>query len=163
MTTITHASFTVERTFAHSPEPVFRAFAEPDMKKRWLRQSDDPSTHHALDFRVDGREASVSKLGNDESLPPDIRGAAISNETVYHDISENERIVFSYRMAINGVTMSISLATVEITPHAGGSRVTYTEQGAFLPNADGPEMRKAGWDNLLDQLAAELERAGALA
>lgn len=157
--TIAHASFAIERTYAHSPARVFGAFANESAKRSWFREGNDPAGQFTLDFRVDGRESSLSHVGQDEALPPEIRGAAIANETVYHDICENQRIVFSYRMLINGVTMSVSLGTVEIAAHEKGSRVTYTEQGAFFPNADGPEMRKAGWADLLDKLGGELDRA----
>ena len=38
---------------------------------------------------------------------------AFTNETVFNEIIENERIVFTYSMARNGVRFSVSLATVE--------------------------------------------------
>ncbi len=157
--TITHASFTIERTYNHSPAQVFAAFANEGMKRSWFRDSDDPAAQFAMDFRIDGRESSLSYLGQEEALPPDIRGATIANETVYHDICENNRIVFSYRMAVNGLTMSASLGTVEFAEHTDGTCLTYTEQGAYFPSADGPEMRKDGWTDLLAKLAAELDRA----
>ncbi|HMO96673.1 MAG TPA: hypothetical protein PKD27_11185, partial [Tepidiformaceae bacterium] len=107
--TIAHASFSIERTYRHSPDRVFHAFADESTKRSWFREGNDPASPFALDFRVDGRESSLSHLGADEALPAEIRGAAIGNETGFHDICENSRIVFSYRMTINGVTMSVSL------------------------------------------------------
>lgn len=157
---IAHASFVIERTLRHAPARVFRAFADETIKGRWFRESKDPAARFALDFRVDGRESSLFHTpSDDDALPAHVRGAAFTNETVYHDIRENERIVFSYRMMINGVTMSVSLATVEITTHPDGARLIYTEQGVFFENADGPDMRKGGWNDLLDRLGAELDRS----
>ena len=34
---ITHASFSVERTFPVAPARVFAAFADPDLKAAWFR------------------------------------------------------------------------------------------------------------------------------
>lgn len=153
-----HASFTIERVLRHAPARVFRAFADENMKSRWFRESKDPAARFALDFRVDGRESSLFHTPQDDALPAHVRGAAVTNETHYHDIRENERIVFAYRMMINGVTMSVSLGTVEIAQHPDGARLTYTEQGVFFENADGPEMRKGGWNDLLDKLGAEMDR-----
>lgn len=155
-----HASFTIERILRHAPARVFRAFADEETKARWFRESKDPAARFTLDFRVDGRESSLFHAPqDDDALPAHIRGAAFANEAVYHDIRENARIVFSYRMTINGVTMSVSLGTVEIAAHPDGARLTYTEQGVFFENADGPDMRKQGWADLLDKLGAELDRS----
>lgn len=157
--TMLHASFTVERTFKHAPARVFHAFADAKIKERWFRESKDPAAAFALDFRVGGKENSLFHTPKDnEAIPPHVRGAAFTNETFYHDIRENERIVFSYSMAINGDVMSVSLATIEIAPASGGSRLTYTEQGVFYANADGPELRTGGWNDLLNKLGAELDQ-----
>ncbi len=156
--TIAHASFTIERTLKHAPARVFHAFADGGTKSRWFRESKDPAASFKFDFRVGGAEHSTFHAPNDANLPPHVRNAAFGNDAIYHDIVENERIVFSYRMTINGANMSVSLATVEIAPHAEGARLTYTEQGAFFENADGPDRRKQGWNDLLDKLAAELDR-----
>lgn len=155
---IAHASFTLERTFRHAPARVFHAFADGETKSRWFRESKDPAAGFVFDFRVGGREHSSFRASNDEALPPHVRNAEFGNEAIYHDIVEHERIVFSYRMTFNGVTMSVSLATIEIAPHREGARLTYTEQGAFFENADGADMRKNGWRDLLDKLGAELDR-----
>ncbi len=156
--TLLHASFTIERTYKHAPARVFQAFANPKIKERWFRENNDPASNFALDFRVDGTERSTFHTPEDAPLPDHVRGAAFTNATVFHDIAANERIVFSYRMACNGETMSVSLATVEITPAGSGSRLTYTESGVFYANADGPEMRTGGWNALLDKLGAELDQ-----
>jgi hypothetical protein len=52
--------------------------------------------------------------------------------------------------------MSVSLATVQITPDGDGSHLCYTEQGAFLDGIDKPEAREEGTVWLLDSLAKYL-------
>jgi len=68
----------------------------------------------------------------------------------------NQRIVFSYSMSANDTPFSASLATIELLPSASGTDLTFTEQGAYFENSDGPAMREEGWGSLLDRLAQEV-------
>ena len=54
--------------------------------------------------------------------------------------------------------ISVSLATVELKPKDAGTRLIYTEQGAFLDGYDNPAQREHGTIELLDALGAELRR-----
>jgi uncharacterized protein YndB with AHSA1/START domain len=51
----------------------------------------------------------------------------------------------------------VSLATIELAAVEGGTELTLTHQGVYLEGADGPEMRKGGWEHLLGKLAKEIE------
>lgn len=51
---------------------------------------------------------------------------------VYWDIVENERIVNTYEMALDGTRISVSLTTVELRPDGAGTRLRLTEHGAHL-------------------------------
>jgi uncharacterized protein YndB with AHSA1/START domain len=152
-----HASFTVTRDYPHSLENVFRAFADADTKRRWAgsRNTQAPSGFTS-DFRIDGRESSFFHLPDAAHLPPHIRGQLITQEAVFQDIIDRERIVYAYRMSIGGVCMSVSLATVEFARTAAGTRLIFTEQGSYFDNADGAAMRAQGWNGLLDSLGREL-------
>ena len=44
----------------------------------------------------------------------------------------NERIVYSYKLHIDDVLISVSLATIEFKAHGAGTTLIITEQGAFL-------------------------------
>jgi hypothetical protein len=57
--------------------------------------------------------------------------------------------------------ISVSLATIEIEPSGDGTRLTYTEQGAFLDGHDDSGSRERGTRDLLDNLDAELKRENA--
>jgi uncharacterized protein YndB with AHSA1/START domain len=85
-----------------------------------------------------------------------VAGMTLVNEAVYEDIVPARRIVTAYRMTMNGKTFSASLATIEIFPEGSGTDLIFTHQGAYFENADGPEMRKDGWEKLLDKLVKEL-------
>jgi hypothetical protein len=45
---------------------------------------------------------------------------------------------------------------VELEAAGAGTRLVYTEQGAFFEGANGPSSRKQGWSELLERLAATL-------
>lgn len=146
---IAHGSFTLTRSYAHSPERVFRAFADKAVKRRWFVEGEGWIVHaYEMDFRVGGREASRFQFGD---------GPQVINEGVYHDIVENRRIVLSYRMAMaNAPPFSVSLVTIEFAPEAGGARLTHTEQGAYYNGPDDIKGREEGSRELLDALEKEL-------
>ena len=59
--------------------------------------------------------------------------------------------------------ISVSLATIELTPTSEGTKLVLTEAGAFLDGHDTPEQREGGTGSLLDALGNTLagNRAGA--
>jgi uncharacterized protein YndB with AHSA1/START domain len=77
------------------------------------------------------------------------------------DIVTNQRIVSTYEMAMDGKRISVSVATVEVTPEGSGTRLTLTEQDAFLDGLDNVEAREQGTRELLDNLGAMLAREAA--
>src|SRR5579862_4268497 len=124
---VVHSTFTIERTYERPPARVFAAWADPALKSRWFGGgTDDAPVELDTDFRVGGHER--------------IRSAPGAYEGRYHDIVPDERIAFTYDLSLGGPLVSISLATVEFRPTRDGvgTRLTYTEHGAFL---DGLEDR----------------------
>ncbi|NUO53163.1 MAG: polyketide cyclase [Polyangiaceae bacterium] len=148
---VTHETITIERTYPHAPEKVFAAWADPKKKRRWFAEGEGFGVEsYEVDFRVGGHERTLFR---GTSQPP------MTNETYFHDIVENRRIVMSYAMTMDGRRFSVSLATIEIEPSKDGSRMLFTEQAAFLEGADGPEMRRAGWTKLFEQLDGTLKQS----
>lgn len=148
--TVSHASFTIERDFPQSPARVFAAWSDPVARQRWF--VDDPNfavSEYDQDFRIGGREKG--RFSQDGKL-------LYHNDTIIWHIVPNERLVFSYTMGTDAGPFSASLATVEIRPKGKGSQMIFTEQAAFFDNADGPEIRKAGWTDLIEKLAGEVAR-----
>jgi uncharacterized protein YndB with AHSA1/START domain len=145
---VEHGTFVVERKYEASPERAFAAWADREAKARWYVDSD---AHLGLDFRVGGRERSGGTA-------PD--GSAYSYEALFQDIVPAERIVYTYEMLLEGTRISVSLATVEFTPAGdSGTRLVFTEQGAFLDGHESPARRAEGMGSLLDALDKEVQRS----
>jgi uncharacterized protein YndB with AHSA1/START domain len=153
MSESTHGNFTIERTYRAAPPRVFAAFADPAKKKSWFAESD---THEIesfeSDFRIGGVERLHYRFGEQSHFP----GAILTNDGYYHDIVPDRRIVTSSHMTLVGRPVSVGLVTVELAPNGSGTDVTLTFQGVFFEGSDGPEMRKGGWDTLLDRLERAL-------
>ena len=149
---VVHSTYTIEKRFSVSPETAFKAFSDPETKRRWFGQADGrPVEAFTMDFRPGGQDVARYRMPQGTPFP----GAALGSITTYLDIVENRRLVFAYTMSLNDVTFSASLATVEFRAADGGTELTFTEQGAFFENADGPAMRQAGWRKLLASLEKE--------
>jgi uncharacterized protein YndB with AHSA1/START domain len=145
------AQFTIERTYKHSPDRVFNAFADSEALNRWFISGEGweigAFTH---DFRVGGHDHSKFRR---EGHPD-----WFSNDTWYLEIAKSKRIVSAYTMSAEGKPFSHSLATIELAPDGkGGCRLTYTEQGAYSGSEEDIRNRKAGCEELYDKLGAELD------
>jgi uncharacterized protein YndB with AHSA1/START domain len=144
----THATFVIEREYAHPPAKVFAAFADAQSKAKWFGGPEDwEQSDHTLDFRVGGKE-SVS------GGPPG--GPVHAYNAEYWDIVENERIVSAYEMHLDQARISVSLATMEFKPNGSGTTFVLTEQGVFLDGYDDAGERERGTRELLSQLEAFL-------
>lgn len=153
---ITHDTFTLKKIIAAPPARVFAAWADPAQKRQWFVEADSgdwQTLDYRTDFRVGGREQGRFVL-----LAKTPAEGEHVNETVYLDIVPDSRIVYAYTMALNGRIHSASLATVRFTEAGTGTRVSYTEQGAFYDRGDGVAGRKGGWTSLLDALAKFLKK-----
>lgn len=146
---ITHATFTIERTFKSPPEKVFKAFSDPKAKAQWFSGPPEWGPEkHEMDFRVGGRE--ISSGG-----PPG--GQQHVMEARYWEIVPNERIIHSYDMHVGDKRISVSLQTLEFHPDGSGTRFVLTEAGAYLDGADAPSQREEGTRGLLEQLAKAVD------
>lgn len=149
---VSHGTFVIERSFAQGPERVFAAFSDPAKKRKWFAESKGMDLEsHDLDFRAGGSEVTNSRFKEGSPFP----GVAMTNHSTYLDIVPGERIVFAYTMTIGANRISASLATIELVAAESGTKLLFTEQGAYFPGADGPAMREHGWGKLLEALAKE--------
>jgi uncharacterized protein YndB with AHSA1/START domain len=144
---VTHATFRIERTYDAAPERVFAAFAEREAKLQWTACHD--VLEWDFDFREGGRE--LTRMRSDEL-------GEIVVEHRYHDIVAGQRIVFSYDMRHGGVRVSVALSTVELARDGSGTRLTFTEQGAYLDGGASPADIEHGTREGLENLAAFLAR-----
>ncbi len=148
---VEHATFVIERSYPASPARVYAAFADPAAKARWFgAPTEDGHSNVELDFRVGGRE--VNRGGPSG-------GPVYTFDALYQDIVANERIVSTYHMLMDDQRISVSVATVEFMAEGTGTKLVYTEQGAFLDGYDTPTQRRQGTEELLDALGAALRGA----
>jgi uncharacterized protein YndB with AHSA1/START domain len=145
---VDNSRWTIERDYSHPPERVFTAWADPSVKVRWFDLSGNDNPDYYGDFRVGGTE----RFRNPAGVRP-----AFSYDAQYRDIVENERIVTTYEMSIDGQRMSISVATVQLTATPPGTHLIYTEQGAYLDGLDTPDSRRTGTTAQLNNLVAVLK------
>ena len=146
---VTHATFTLERSYDAPPARVFKAFADPAIKRRWFVEGEGWALEEFVgEFKVGGFERSRFRFRG---------GEPIRNDTSYHDIVPNERIIFAYTMTLGENRISASLATCEFKPSGAGTQFVFTEQGAFLDGLDQLDQREGGWKVLLDALEKELK------
>jgi uncharacterized protein YndB with AHSA1/START domain len=147
------ATFTIDRHFAHRPARVFAAFADETAKTRWfVGPTGESDGESAFDFREGGRESAGGPI-------PD--GRISRFESHYWDIVPNERIIYSYDMHLDDRRISVSLATLEFRPAAGGiaTDLRLTEQAVFLDGLDVAADRERGTRELLDALDRYLAEA----
>lgn len=146
----THGSFTLERVYDAAPARVFRAWADPKIKARWFGGVEGwQMLERSIDFRIGGRERLSGRKGS---------GVVSTFDAVYHDIVPDRRIIYCYDMRLDGVHISVSLATVELKPEGAGTRLTMTEQGVFLDDYDDGGSRERGTRILLERLGGEVSR-----
>jgi uncharacterized protein YndB with AHSA1/START domain len=146
---VTHATFSLERSYPVPPARVFAAWADPAAKARWFAAG--PDSGHQLDFRVGGRE--VAHGGPDG-------GPVMTFESLYRDIVPQERIVYTSTLSTGNEVMTVSVTTVEFRSVEDGTRLVLTEQGTFLDGREEPAWREQGTGTQLDALAAELKEDG---
>jgi uncharacterized protein YndB with AHSA1/START domain len=153
---VVHNTFVVERKFPQPAAVVFEAFSDPAKAKRWhAADGSSDVVEFALDFREGGMERMVYKMGPQTPFP----GVPLENEGRYQEIVTNERIVMASTMKIGGRRISVTQVTFELLPDGDGTELILTHQGAFLPGSDGPKMREAGWNTILDRIQAVLASA----
>lgn len=146
---ITHASFTLKRSFRSSPTRVFEAWADREQKAKWFGDPSETGGVWDMDFREGGTEINSGMF----------EGEVHSFEAQYQDIVPDVRIVYSYRMNVAGKKLSASLTTVEFEPEGEGTLVVFTEQGAFFDGIEDPKLRETGTAQILEALAAAVDGA----
>ncbi|WNC16304.1 SRPBCC family protein [Brevibacillus brevis] len=139
---VTHDTFTIERFYAAPPEKVFAAWSNPTSKARWFSKPEQ------FEFRVGGRESN-------RGGPPG--GPVFTYLAEYQDIVPDRRIVYTYTLDAGDTRISVSMTTVELEAEGSGTRLVFTEQGAFLDGHDTPDQREHGTAIMLDKLGEILE------
>ena len=145
---VVHASFTITRIYGAPPSRVFQAFANQDAKAKWFAGPGGwTPLKRVFDFREGGREYVSGRH----------QGGTVSTfDCLYHDIVENERIIYSYVMELDGRRISVSQAAIEIHAEGNGSKLMLTEYGDYLDGYDDAGSREHGTNFLMDALGKSL-------
>jgi uncharacterized protein YndB with AHSA1/START domain len=155
----THASFVIERRYSASPQRVFAAWSDPVAKRQWFVEGEGWDIgSYELDFREGGVEKSRFRFAKGQEIFGE--ETMMGNHTVFNEIVPNERIIFTYSMDRNGLRFSVSLVSVELSAAGAGTRMIFTEHGAYFEGGDNASMREAGWRDLLDKLDRYLNQGG---
>ena len=119
-----HTSFVLERRFAASPARVFRAWSDPQAKRRWSDcHADVGTSEYCMDFRPGGRELHRATL-------PDGREQIV--DKIFLEIAPDARVIFAYSLAVAGRTLSTSQVTVELDAEPNGRYVAATHRATRL-------------------------------
>ena len=146
-----HGTFTIARELPHAAERVYAAWSYPKAKAAWFSGPTGQWTplEREMDFRVGGRERARGRWTS---------GVVTDFHAHYLDIVPLRRIVYAYNMHVDEKKISVSLATIQLEPlGAKRTRMTVTEQGAFLDGYDDAGSRERGTGSLMDALAKSLE------
>lgn len=147
---LVHSAFTIKRHYPAPVEKVFSCFADTEKLRRWLIEGEG--------WTIDGFTNDFSVLGFQRSLFRWQGGSQISNDGIYHEIVENERIITSYSMAMEGKIFSVSLLTQTFEEKNGGTLLTLTEQGTYMGDESAVKGREEGFKELLGKLGDEIAR-----
>jgi uncharacterized protein YndB with AHSA1/START domain len=153
----------LKRRLAHAPAAIFAAFAREDAKRVWFAGSGNDAVrgidHYSLDFRIGGEEHARGVVGADDGDGSCGPRHHFTNDGVIHDIVQDSRIVYSYRMTVNGAPHSISLATLTIEPVKDGAEIELLEHLVFLSGEDEFAGRRMGTEALLANVERFLSHA----
>jgi len=146
---VAHGTFVIDKEFAHPVARVFDAWADPKKKGHWFGDGSFKEPD-AFEFRPGGRESRSGTIPG---------GPTFKFDVTYQDIVLNNRILYSYDMHMDGKKISVSLASIEFSATAKGTRMRMTEYGLYLDGLDTMEQRKGGTISLINALAAYLDKA----
>ena len=128
---------------------MWKAFTDPAAKALWFGAAVESLKimERAMDIRPGGRERLSGRWAE---------GVVSTFDATYWDVIENERLVYCYEMHMDERKISVSLATVQLASDGKRTRVSVTEQGAFLDGYDDAGARERGTGELLDALGRSL-------
>src|SRR5579864_6045797 len=124
----THATITLERSYAAPLERVFSEFADPVARARWSAPSKDALIYDEADFRIGGKD--VFRCGPEGD--PKFRG-----ETRYLQIIPNALVVSSETVDMDGQRLAVALTTLDFKRTDESTNLTVTVQ---MVSFVGPDM-----------------------
>ena len=146
-----HATRVMERTYAASPARVFRAWADPDVRRLWGTPSDEVEIRNdAADFRIGGEDVQSCMVGGD------VVATVVGR---YHDIVPDRRIIYTEVISEPGTLQGMSLVSAEFIPAGNGTRLVLTLQTVAVDGSDLLDGVAAGWTSALERLGGMMVSA----
>ena len=146
---VDYAVFTLERRYDAPVALLFHAFADEKAKSRWFGGGSEwDLKSRKFEFRVGGHEHLSGRWKS---------GMVSTFDAHYHDIVPERRIIYAYHMHLDDKLISVSLATLQFAVDGAGSKLTITEQGAFLDGYDDAGSREKGTRHLMERIADSLQ------
>ena len=153
----TTRAFTITRAFTARPDSLYRVYAEPALKRRWLYGTEGTVVlSYEPDFRPGGVERAHFHFG----------GGMIHTEQRFEELIPDRLIRLRRVMWIEGALKLISDRCLRITPITGGAEADYTAEVQMFDPADTLQRNRdtVAWYLVrLNGIATELERGDAAA
>ncbi len=125
---------------------VFKVWTTPEHMARWLGPKDFSAHAISLDFRPGGAWSAVIRSPEGEEYP---MGG------IYREITENSRIVFTFRWT--GEDGPDTLVTVTFEDMDGKTRLTFAQTP--FDTIESRDSHTEGWGECLDRLVAYILQA----
>ena len=147
---VSHTTFVIERDLPGSPAHAFRFWAEHNLKRQWTSCHPDWTVlEDRFDVRIGGEEMMCWRTPE---------GVEHGYRAHYLDVVPGKRIIYAYAMNTGRVQTSASLATIEFSGQKRITKMTYTEQAAFLDAADA-KVRSGGTEIGFERLVTVIEKS----
>jgi uncharacterized protein YndB with AHSA1/START domain len=135
----------LERIFPVPPSAVFRAWTDPDSLRVFMCAGDSTAAVVDADVRVGGRFRIVMRDAERD----------VEHTGEYRTVDPPRRLVFTWYSPFTGP--GGSLVTIELSPHAGGTRLVLTHEQ--LPSDEVAGGHERGWTSILEKLERHLTSA----
>jgi uncharacterized protein YndB with AHSA1/START domain len=143
-----HDTINIEKTINASTQQVFTAWTDPAARSAWGPPSDDEAIEFLeSDFRVGGRDVSLCGQKGD---------LRFRVETVYHDIQQPLRLLFTERVSTADNLLCVSLITAEFVEAGDATKLELTVQVASLVGETMIKGNRGGWEAALNNLGGYL-------
>jgi len=119
--------FTLTNDLPAPPATVYAAFADPALRDRWFRIPGPSAEHrYELDFREGGGEMASNRFPVEDGVE------VLGYRSHFLDLVPDTRVTYAYEVMVDGRRRWVSLTTVALEPFGEGTRMSWTEQYAFL-------------------------------
>ena len=132
-----HRTTVLEKKFDVSVDQVFAVWAEVEKRSLWNSPSDDVTIRYVEDdFSIGGKDVSLCLVG--DQIVADVVG-------VYHDIVDNQRIIYTEIIKSDDMLLGTSQVSVSFASSDGGTEMIVTLQTCAVAGADVLDEVAAGW------------------